>query len=158
MRVFHRIFFQAVLLPVVAAMSTVPVSAITIVKPGLPLDEGLGAEVFAGTSSGLRNLSIFRGGPQSVESVVRFPGVTFNRPVFSSALPEDTGNLEVGLGNLGALRTSMSARSTYSRGGNSSDEAVSLRFNFFSPSGEIILEPICGPAVSGFSGSSHENA
>lgn len=157
MRVFRRIFFQAVLLPVVAAMSTVPVSAITIVKPGLPLDEGLAAEVFAGTSSGLRNLSIFRGGPQSVESVVRSPS-GFNRPVFSSALPEDTGNLEVGVGNQGALRKSMSARRTYSLGGNSSDEAVSLRFNFFIPSGEIILEPICGPAVSGFSGSSHENA
>ena len=95
LRSFRRISFPAVLLPVVAAISTVPVSAIEVIGEPLNIVEFFAAEVFVGAVHDFDSSEISPG--PSFKALVRFPGGVFNRPVFSSALTETDGNLEVGV-------------------------------------------------------------
>jgi hypothetical protein len=142
---------RAVLLSfLLAAAAAAPLGAIIVSNGPLELHEGLRVETNIGSIQDNHTLFLFPGLPQKVEGFVQFPKGVFNRRVFSSALAEDTGNIEVGIDNLGdhiddpsSGSSTLTATSTYvAQIVNNSDDPLQIRFVFVIPGGELqVLDP-----------------
>jgi len=124
------------------AASTAAVSAIEIVGEGVQALHTLDVKVFIGPLQDDDHAEFPFGVARDAEALVESTGV-FNEKVLSSALAQPSGNIEVGVKNLGALRNSFSARAT--------NEIILLNpdqdlegfvFRFEIPGGEIqLLDP-----------------
>ncbi len=154
------------LLPLLAALPAAPLSAIIVSNGPLELHEAVRAESLVGNVSDVVVRTYFPGllDFPSAESLVQFPKGIFNQPVFSSALTEESGNIEVGVDNLGDHiddpvhgSSTLTATSTYVvQIVNNSDDPLQIRFALDIPGGTIVLrDPEVAADFHGASGEVH---